>query len=100
MGSGVLDVGSISKSGGALSMFEIGSFYSNNIGSSVASHVFTPSFSNSLSCDDIEGYLVDPNKLDDINEKYMFANKILLQRALGMFAIKKNFEFETVKSSP
>ncbi|PON36855.1 hypothetical protein PanWU01x14_325030, partial [Parasponia andersonii] len=82
MGSGVLEVGSISKSSGALSMFEIGSSSSNNVGSSVASHVLTPSFSNSPSCDDIEGYLVDPNKLEDIKKKYRFANKIFLQRAL------------------
>ncbi|PON91242.1 hypothetical protein TorRG33x02_130580 [Trema orientale] len=69
MGSDVLEVSSISKSSAALCMFEIGSSSSNNIGSSVASHVLTPSFSNSPSCDDIEGYLVDPNKLDDIKEK-------------------------------
>ena len=100
MGSDVLEVSSISKSSAALCMFEIGSSSSNNIGSSVVSHVLTPNFSNSPSCDDIEGYLVDPNKLDDIKKKYMFANKILLQRALGMFAVKNYFEFETVKSSP
>ncbi|PON56964.1 hypothetical protein TorRG33x02_294840, partial [Trema orientale] len=68
MGLGVLEVGSISKSSGALSMFEIGFSSSINIGSLVAFHVLTPSFSNSPSYDDIESYLVDPNKLDDIKE--------------------------------
>ncbi|PON49366.1 hypothetical protein PanWU01x14_230460 [Parasponia andersonii] len=104
MKSDILEVGSNSKSSGPLSMFEIGSSSSNNIGSSTPSHVLTSSFSNSPSCDDVEGYLVDPNKLDDNKEKYMFANKILLkillQKALDMFVIKNNFEFETVKSSP
>ena len=101
LGSGtcVLEIGSSSKCSDSARTFEVGSS-SHKAGSFIVSSILTPTFSNSPNFDDVAGYLVEPNNLDELKEKYIFVDKKMLQKALSLFAIKKNFEYITVKSSP
>ncbi|PON79579.1 hypothetical protein TorRG33x02_235340 [Trema orientale] len=89
-GTYVLDVSSSYKCSGSIRTFEVASS-SHKVRSSIVSSILTPTFNNSPNFDDVEGYLVDSNNLDELKEKYMFADKKMLQKALEFICNEEEF---------